>query len=117
MFLTLEDETGIVHAVVWPSLFKQQRRVSITASMMGIRQDPARGRGRSPSGSKAVRLFCRSLKPSERDSDFPIPHGRGDEVKHGAGPDPRKRPIPQAREIYIPDLHTDTLKVKSRNFH
>jgi error-prone DNA polymerase len=23
----------------------------------------------------------------------------------------------QAREIYIPDLHIDNLKIKSRNFH
>jgi DNA polymerase III alpha subunit len=36
MFLTLEDETGIVNAVVWPSLFERQRRVLMTASMMGI---------------------------------------------------------------------------------
>lgn len=27
MFLTLEDETGIVNAVVWPSLFERQHRV------------------------------------------------------------------------------------------
>jgi hypothetical protein len=25
----------------------------------------------------------------ERDEPFPVPHGRGDEVKHGGGPDQR----------------------------
>ena len=25
----------------------------------------------------------------ERDAIFPLPHGRGDEAKHGSGPDPR----------------------------
>lgn len=35
MFLTLEDETGIFNAVVWPSLFEMQRHVLMTASMMG----------------------------------------------------------------------------------
>jgi error-prone DNA polymerase len=36
MFLTLEDETGIVNAVVWPSLFEKQRRVVMSALMMAI---------------------------------------------------------------------------------
>jgi error-prone DNA polymerase len=51
--------------------------------------------------------------------DFPLPHGCGDQVKHGGGPDPRDdpKPVVQAREIYIPDLHIDNLKIKSRNFH
>ncbi|WP_261335394.1 hypothetical protein [Rhizobium leguminosarum] len=36
MFLTLEDKTEIVNAVVRPSLFERQRRVLMTASMMSI---------------------------------------------------------------------------------
>ena len=32
---------------------------------------------------------------------------------HGTIPNP----VVQAREIYIPDLHIDNLKIKSRNFH
>jgi len=117
MFLTLEDETGIVNAVVWPSLFERQRRVLMTASMMGIH-------GKIQREGEVVHLVAQRLfdfsadlsSLGERDNDFPVPHGRGDQVKHGAGPDPRERPMPQAREIYIPDLHIDTLKVKSRNF-
>jgi error-prone DNA polymerase len=56
---------------------------------------------------------------SERDGAFPLPHGRGDEFASGSAgsPDSRDRaPMTKAREIYIPDLHIDTLKVKSRNF-
>jgi error-prone DNA polymerase len=37
----------------------------------------------------------------------------------GGGPDPRERP-PKGlctRDIYIPDLHIDTINVKARNFH
>lgn len=51
---------------------------------------------------------------------FRLPSGRGDEFAHGApgSPDSRERPPMgvKAREIYVPDLHIDTLKVKSRNF-
>ena len=123
MFLTLEDETGIVNAVVWPSLFERQRRVLMTASMMAIN-------GRIQREGEVVHLVAQRLfdfstdlaSVGDRDgglSDFPLPHGRGDQVKHGGGPDPRDNPKPavQAREIYVPDLHIDTLKIKSRNFH
>lgn len=120
MFLTLEDETGIVNAVVWPSLFEKQRRVLMTASMMGIH-------GKIQREGEVVHLVAQRLfdfssdlsSLGERDREFPLPHGRGDQVKHGGGPDPRDHPKPavQARDIYIPDLHIDTLKVKSRNFH
>ena len=54
----------------------------------------------------------------ERDAAFPLPHGRGDEFHHGSTPDPRcqARPTVKPRDIYIPDLHIDTLKVKPREF-
>lgn len=45
--------------------------------------------------------------------------GRGDEFHHGSPtPDPRGlRPrSANARDIYIPDLHIDTLRVKPRDF-
>jgi error-prone DNA polymerase len=57
---------------------------------------------------------------ADRHVDFKLPTGRGDEFAHGSpgSPDSRDRaPIPKVRDIYIPDLHIDTLKVKSRNFH
>lgn len=123
MFLTLEDETGIVNAVVWPSLFERQRRVLMTASMMAIN-------GRIQREGEVVHLVAQRLFDFSTDlasvgnrdgglGDFPLPHGRGDQVKHGGGPDPRENPKPvvQAREIYIADLHIDNLKIKSRNFH
>jgi error-prone DNA polymerase len=54
---------------------------------------------------------------SEEDVPFPLPHGRGDEFHHGGGsPDSRGPPKRQPRDIFIPDLHIDTLKLKPRNF-
>ena len=43
---------------------------------------------------------------------------RSDEAKHGgSGSDSRDpRPIVQPRDIYEPDLHVDTLKLKARDF-
>jgi hypothetical protein len=46
-----------------------------------------------------------------------LPAGRGDQARHPGGPDPREAvPIKKVRNIYIPDLHIDTLNVKARNF-
>ena len=44
---------------------------------------------------------------SGRNADFRSPAGRGDEfAKHAAPP----------RDIFVPDLHIDTLKLRSRDF-
>jgi error-prone DNA polymerase len=53
------------------------------------------------------------------DVPFPLVAGRVDEARHGGGgPDNRegKPPEPKPRDIYVPDTHIDTLKVKARNF-
>lgn len=56
---------------------------------------------------------------ADRDAEFKLPTGRGDEFAHGGGPDARDKPKPvmQARDMFVRDLHIDTLKLKSRNFH
>lgn len=121
MFMTLEDETGIVNAVVWPTVFERQRRLVLSASMIAIN-------GKIQREGDVVHLVAQRLfdlsedlgRLGERGDAFPLPHGRGDEFAHGGGaPDSRERKTAAApaRDIYIPDLHIDRLKVKSRNFH
>jgi error-prone DNA polymerase len=55
---------------------------------------------------------------SDLHTAFPLVPGRGDEAAHGGhGPDSRDpKPIMRSRDMYEPDLHIDTLKVKARNF-
>jgi error-prone DNA polymerase len=36
MFATIEDETGVVNVVIWPSLFERQRRIAMSASLMAV---------------------------------------------------------------------------------
>jgi error-prone DNA polymerase len=36
MFITLEDETAVANLIVWPSLFEKQRRLVLSAGMMGV---------------------------------------------------------------------------------
>jgi error-prone DNA polymerase len=121
MFITLEDETGIANLVVWPQVFEKFRRVVMGASMIAVR-------GRIQREGEVVHLVAHRLTDlstelatvGSRDAAFPLPHGRGDQVTHaGGGPDPRELPPKglRTRDIYIPDLHIDTIKVKSRTFH
>ena len=34
LFITIEDETGFANLIVWPSVFEQQRRLILNASML-----------------------------------------------------------------------------------
>ncbi|MGV1873671.1 error-prone DNA polymerase [Agrobacterium rosae] len=122
MFLTIEDETGPANVVVWPSLFEKRRRVVLGASMMAIN-------GRIQREGEVVHLVAQQLFDlsadlsglADMDVVFKSPSGRGDEFAHGStgGGDSRDRPkpVPEARDIFVGDLHIDTLNVKSRNFH
>lgn len=121
MFITIEDETGIANIVVWPKLFERSRRVVLGASMMAIN-------GRIQREGEVVHLVAQQLfdlsadlsSLAERDGAFRPPTGRGDEFAHGSpgSPDSREKAPPgvRARDMFVPDLHIDTLKIKSRNF-
>ena len=120
MFITLEDESGIANLVVWPKVFETNRRIILSAAMIAVR-------GRIQREGEVVHLVAQRLSDlsgelasvGERESAFPLPHGRGDEFHHGSPtPDPRGSPpkVLRTRDIYIPDLHIDAIKVKTRDF-
>jgi error-prone DNA polymerase len=119
MFITIEDETGIANLVIWPKVFEAQRRIVLSAGMMGVR-------GRIQREGEVVHLVARHLTDlspelasvGDRDAAFPLPHGRGDEFHHGSsGIDPRSLPKrPKPRDIYDPYGHIDEIKVKTRDF-
>lgn len=117
MFITLEDESGIANLVVWPKIFEKHRRIILSAGMIAVK-------GKVQREGEVVHLVAHSLTDlsaelasvGERTERFPLPHGRGDEFHHGsAAPDPRGLP-PKPRDIFIRDLHIDSIKVKTRDF-
>ena len=117
MFITIEDETGVANLVIWPSLYEKQRRIILSSGMIAVH-------GRVQREGDVVHLVAHRLTDlsaelaglGEREQSFPVPHGRGDQAKTGGGPDPRDGLGRKARDIYIPDLHIDTIKVKTRDF-
>ncbi|MBB3980355.1 error-prone DNA polymerase [Rhizobium azooxidifex] len=118
MFITIEDETGPANVVVWPSLFERRRQVVLGSSMMAIN-------GRIQREGEVVHLVAQRLFDlsrdlsglADREGNFMPATGRGDEFRNGTpGGGDSRDPI-KPRDIFIPDLHIDILKVKSRNFH
>ena len=120
MFITIEDETGIANLIVWPSLYEKQRRLILTASMMGIE-------GRVQREGDVMHVIAVRLHDltgelaglGDHDTAFPLPHGRGDEFHSGLpGADSRER-LPRTvkpRSPYVPDQRGDALKLKARDF-
>ena len=120
MFITREDGTGIANLVVWPQVFEKFRLVVMSASMIAVR-------GRIQREGEVVRLVAHRLVDlsarlpivGSRDGSFPLSRGRGDQVTHAGGGRDRHELPPKGlrtRDIYVPDLHIDTIKTRSRNF-
>jgi error-prone DNA polymerase len=120
MFISLEDESANANIIVWPSIFEKNRRAILAASLLGCA-----GKVQNANGvihlvvDQVVDLTAEMKRISGLDAAFPRKAGRGDEAKHGgSGLDSRepKHPIIQPRDMYTPDLHIDTIKLKLRNF-
>ncbi len=120
VFVTIEDETGVANLVIWPKLYETFRRTILSASMLGIE-------GRVQREGDVVHLIAHKLfdlsallaSLGGRDTAFPLPHGRGDEFARGSSASDRRDGPPvgfTARDIFVPDLHIDTLKQKARDF-
>jgi error-prone DNA polymerase len=116
MFITIEDETGIANLVVWPRVFEQQRRTILAAGMMAVY-------GRIQRVGDVVHLVAHRLTDlsaelaSVGNRDFPLPHGRGDDLHHGSpGIDPRSMKGAKARDIGDTYGHIDRITVKTRDF-
>jgi len=106
LFVTLEDETGIANLVVWPQTFERNRPVLLAAHMLAVR-------GRIQREGEVVHLVAQHFADlsaelasiDRRELAFPLPHGRGDQIRHGgAGPDRDPRDAPP-------------LRVRTRDFH
>ena len=108
LFVTIEDETGHANLILWPSVFEAQRRLVLSASMIACR-------GKLQREGEVIHVIAEHLTDlsgllrsvGERDEEFPLPHGRGDDARRDSAPDPRETKRagrPTARDIYVRDL-------------
>jgi len=121
LFVTLEDETAIANLIVWPDVFEANRRVILSASMLGVR-------GRLQKEGEVIHVIVEemtNLAPllqsvGGRDAGvLPVPHGRGDQATHPGGPDSREEALGgrKARDMFVRDLKLGSgIKVPTRDF-
>ena len=118
MFITIEDETGVANLVIWPSLYERQRRIILAAGMIGVQ-------GRVQREGEVVHLVANQLTdlsaelagvgeprrrlPAAARARRRIPSRQSG---HRSAQPAAERPKP--RDIYVPDLHIDSIKVKTR---
>jgi len=122
VFMTLEDETGIANAVVWPNMLERFRKVIMTARLMVLT-------GRVQRHEDIVHVVVQRMQDrsdwllglSEWADDMAIPIANADEVLR---PDPGSARSPDhsrwaghpRHETVIPK-RIETLLPKSRDFH
>jgi error-prone DNA polymerase len=121
LFVTIEDETGHANLILWPSVFERQRRLILSASMIACR-------GKLQREGEVIHVIAEHLTDlsdllrsvGERDDKpFPLPHGRGDEARHGSQPDSRDKKVVGSRDIYVRDLDIRArkgIRVPTRDF-
>ncbi len=118
LFVTIEDETGIANLIIWPSVFERQRRLILSAGMIACH-------GQVQREGDVIHVIAQTLTDlsallrsvGQRNEAISLRSGRGDQVKHGGGPDPRESLGRKPRDIFIPDLRLGSgIKIPTRDF-
>ena len=107
IFITAEDETGVLNAIVWPKVWETYRQAGLRATLLQIN-------GTIQREGEVVHLIARSLEDlsdvlasiSDRGGAFPATLSRADEFRNG-GP---------GRDHRVPSGGKETLQVRSRDF-
>ncbi len=116
VFMTIEDETGIANAVIWPAVLERYRTVVMGARLVVVH-------GRVQRHEDIIHVVTERLEDESHwlrllDEDgehLSTPVARADHVKHPDGGDSRER----AREKKHPRKHPRAERIipKSRDFH
>jgi len=123
LFITIEDETGVANAILWPDRFEAQRRIVLSAAMLSIRGVVQR----EGEVIHVVTARMEDMTPmlhAVGQMDFPHRTSPADGAKTG-GYDPRERkagphaPLPQPAPTAASPLPepAEPIRLKSRNFH
>ncbi len=125
VFMTLEDETGVANAVVWPKMLERHRRIVMQARLILIR-------GRIQRHENIIHVVATGLEDrsgwlgllAEGGGDMLLPLANADEIK-SPGPDPETAGGPHPRwekgraDGRSRPMHPRNARIipKSRDFH
>jgi error-prone DNA polymerase len=127
IFLTLEDETGIANAIVWPARFALYRPIILAAPMISVR-------GRLQREGEVLHLIAETITDltdllrSVGARDLPRMTMPGDGATHGGTIDSRDRKVTRSADpahAYPrqrtpeswPSRREDIIPIKSHDFH
>lgn len=121
LFVTIEDETGVANAIIWPARFEAQRRVILSSAMIGVRGTVQREGGVIHVIADRIEDYTPLLR-SVGDLQFPHRPGPGDGATHGASPDSRDNWGKSVRDQYHKPFRTGAdpehvIRQKTRDFH
>ena len=146
VFMTIEDETGVANAVIWPKVLERERKVVMGARLVVVHgrvqrhediihviaerledrsdwlhlltEDGEEMEAALANADEVRRPDPGSWRSSKPKPDLPLPLSRADHVKHPQGGDPRKKN--EARHPrWHPRCHPRDERIipKSRDFH
>lgn len=106
MFMTIEDETGVANAVVWPKTFEVYRKVAMASRLVLIR-------GRIQSHDGVVHIVTNHLEDCSADLVALAPDA--DQISTTAPADEMRNPVPERTSR----RHPRTVRIipNSRDFH
>jgi error-prone DNA polymerase len=118
LFITLEDETGVANAILWPDRFEANRRTVMSAAMLSIK-------GRVQREGAVTHVIIDTLADRTAmlrrvgDIDLPRMVSRGDGATYPGAPD---RGDPEWRPKGRTDYHwrtrdPDLIPIRSHDFH
>jgi error-prone DNA polymerase len=122
LFITIEDETGVANAILWPDRFEAQRRTVMSASMVGIQGKVQREGSVIHVITDRIVDYTWMLR-EVADAELPRFTGPGDGATHGGAPDRGdKEWRPKIRSDYHPPFRTgcdpeDVIPIRSHDFH
>ena len=118
VFMTIEDETGIANAVVWPKTLERYRKVIMTARLMFIR-------GRIQRHEDIIHVVSQRLEDrsallaglSEWADEMPVPIANADEVLRPEQGTAREKLQPRWHPRWAGHPRNERIIPKSRDFH
>lgn len=114
IFITLEDEFGIVNVIVWPSLFENYRREILTGKFLAVEGKLQReGLVVHVIAEKLSNITHLASKLDPESQAFAFIHSRADEAERPTA-DRREEIILRRKELAAA---AEQLKIKSRDFH
>jgi error-prone DNA polymerase len=118
LFVTLEDETGMAQAILWPDRFEKYRREVMSASMLAIK-------GRLQKEGEVIHVVADTITDHDAllrsigRTAFKPRSAPADGAVNGGGPDPRDPEWkPRGRILASPPFGTEAvIPIRSHDFH